>query len=264
MSTNSSSKQGRPRKGDPPRLPYDKLDRILVFGEVVECEDGQSTTVVYPSYRELAERYGVAHSLIAQYSRKHNCLRRREQAQARIQAQADQKLVELRATAVALSRDDELRIIDSYLAGFEQAVAEGRVRFDNPTDFNTLVRLKAFLQGGPDSRQEVHASLSLEDIQARHQRMLRLSASSPAERGEQQHAHTVAPLEVSEAPPAAEDAWLGQEAAEGTTEPPEAHVASAAMEAALHGEVRGSVTSARADHADMPPAPNAAAAMDER
>jgi hypothetical protein len=140
---------------------------------------------VFPSYRDLAERYGVSTTLVAKYAKDHNCIRRRSQAKARIQAQADQKLVELRATAVALSKDDELRIIDSYLSGFEKALSEGRVRFDNPGDFNTMVRLKEFVMGGADSRQELHASLSLEDIQARHHRMFRVvnEAGLPA-RGE--------------------------------------------------------------------------------
>jgi len=35
-----------------------------------------------------------------------------------------------------------------YLVGFEQALGEGRVRFDNPTDFNTMLRLKEFILGG--------------------------------------------------------------------------------------------------------------------
>ena len=39
---NSGRKNGRPAKGDPPRVPYEELDRILVFGEVVTCEDGES------------------------------------------------------------------------------------------------------------------------------------------------------------------------------------------------------------------------------
>jgi hypothetical protein len=156
---------------------------LLVYGEVVECEGG--STVKYPSYRELGERYGVAHSLIAQYSKKHDCRNRREKAKARIAAQADQKLVEMRANAIALSKDDELRIIDSYLAGFEKALVEDRVRYDSPGDFNTMVRLKEFVQGGADSRQEIHAAISLEDIQARHQRMMRASGEfSAAERGE--------------------------------------------------------------------------------
>ena len=176
----TSRPKGRPPKGAPPALPAEEVDRLLVFGEVVTCDDGESQTVVFPSYRDLAERFEVSTTLIAKYSKEHNCLRRRKQAKARIQAQADQKLVELRATAVALSKDDELRIIDGFLAGFEKALAEGRVRFDNPGDFNTMVRLKKFVMGGADSRQEIHASLSLEDIQARHQRMLRVNRAADA------------------------------------------------------------------------------------
>jgi len=184
-SVNSGRKTGRPRKADGPGVSYEEVDRLLVFGEVVATEDGENTTVIYPSYRELARRFGVSHSLIAQYSRKHNCLRRREETKARVAAKADQKLVEMRARAVALSKDDALRMIDTYLVGFEQALGEGRVRFDNPTDFNTMLRLKEFILGGADSRQEIHAALSLEDIQARHQRMLRAAReASPGERGE--------------------------------------------------------------------------------
>ena len=183
-SVNSGRKTGRPKKGDPPRISYEEVDRLLVFGEVVATEDGKSTTVVYPTYRDLARRFGVSHSLVAQYGRKHNCQRRKEVAQARIAAKADQKLVEIRSTAIALSKDDALRMIDTYLMGFEKALAEERVRFDNPSDFNTMLRLKEFILGGADSRQEVHASLSLEDIQARHQKMLRADQEmSEAERG---------------------------------------------------------------------------------
>jgi len=177
-SDNSGNPIGRPRKGEGPRLPYEEIDRILVFGEVVACDDGKNTTVVYPSYRDLGRRYGVSHSLIADYAKKHNCMRRREVTQARIEEKTDQKLVELRATARAMSKDDELRIIDSYLAGFEKALSEGRVRFDNPGDFNTMVRLKEFVQGGADSRQEVHAILSLEELQARHRRMMKTLEAS--------------------------------------------------------------------------------------
>lgn len=181
----SDRKSGRPRKGEPPRVPYEDVDRLLVFGEVVPTEDGHGTTVVYPSYRDLALRYGVSNSVIAVYAKKHNCLKRREVAQARIAAKADDKLVELRAEAIALSKDDQLRIIDTYLTGFEKALGEGKVRFDNPSDFNLLCRLKEFLQGGADSRQELHAALSLEDIQARHRQMLKdTEGASAAVRGE--------------------------------------------------------------------------------
>ncbi len=164
---------GRPRKADGPRVPYNEVDRLLVFGEVVAAAEGEPGDVRFPSYREIAARYGVSHSVIAQYSKRHDCLRRRENARARITARAEQKLVELRASALAYSRDDELRLIDTFLLGFEQALAEGRVRYDDPSDFNLMVRLKTFIQGGADSRQEVRAALSLDDLQARHREVMR-------------------------------------------------------------------------------------------
>ena len=144
---------GRPRKADGPRVPYPQIDRLLVFGELVDPGDGKEPTVVFPSYRELARRFGVSHSVVADYAKRHDCLRRREEMQARILAKTDQKLIELRATAMAMSKDDTIRIIDSYLVGFEKALAEGRVRVDDPSDFDTMIGLREFLQGGPDSRR---------------------------------------------------------------------------------------------------------------
>ncbi|TQF08913.1 AT hook motif domain protein [Myxococcus llanfairpwllgwyngyllgogerychwyrndrobwllllantysiliogogogochensis] len=177
-------KSGRPRKSEEPALPRQELDRALVFGDVKTLPDG-STMTSYASYRELAERFGVATSLVANYAKEHNCLRRREEAKTRIATKADQKLIELRANAIAVSKDDALKMIDGYLLGFEEALAEGRVRVDNPTDFNTMVRLKEFVQGGADSRQELHASFSLEGLQSRHAQALRAAReTSPAERGE--------------------------------------------------------------------------------
>ncbi|QQR46197.1 AT hook motif domain protein [Myxococcus xanthus] len=177
-------KTGRPRKSEEPALPRQELDKALVFGDVKTLPDG-STMTSYASYRELAERFGVATSLVANYSREHNCLRRREEAKTRIATKADQKLIELRATAIAVSKDDALKMIDGYLLGFEEALSEGRVRVDNPTDFNTMVRLKEFVMGGADSRQELHASFSLEGLQARHAQALRVvRETTPAERGE--------------------------------------------------------------------------------
>jgi len=59
------------------------------------------------------------------------------------------------------------------------------VRFDNPSDLNTILRLKAFLEGGADSRQEIHVGLSLADLQQHHRRTLIMQRdTTAAERGE--------------------------------------------------------------------------------
>jgi hypothetical protein len=182
--SNLPKKNGRPAKGDGPKVNYQELDRLLVLGELANPPDGGEPAVFFPSYRELAKRYGVSHSVVADYAKKHDCLRRRERAQERLLAKTEEKLLELRAEAIAFSKGDAVATIDSYLAHFREAVADGRVRVDNPTDFNTMLRLKEFILGGADSRQEVHAALSLEDLQARHREMLKaIEASNEDERG---------------------------------------------------------------------------------
>jgi hypothetical protein len=62
-------------------------------------------------------------------------------------------------------------ILDTYLEKFRCAVDDGRVRVDSIADFNTALRLKQFLLGGADSRQEVAGGLTLEVLQARHARL---------------------------------------------------------------------------------------------
>jgi hypothetical protein len=177
--------RGRPRKGDAPLIDYDQLDKLLVYGELAPTDDGSGTTTVYPSYRQLAERFGVSYAVIGEYARKRNTMARRERAQARTQLRVEEKMVEARAEAIAVTKERELQIIDSYLMGFEKAIGEGRVRFDNPTDYNTMARLKEFLLGGADSRPEVQASLSLDTLQAKHRDTRRaLTDATPAERGE--------------------------------------------------------------------------------
>ena len=168
---NSGKPGGRPRKADGPRVPYEVLDQLLVFGELQDCGEGAST-VVFPSYRALARRFGVSHSLIAQYSKRHDCLNRRANNRSRVKARTEQRLVELRSEALAVSQEHTLKIIDEFLVAFEEALSDGRIRCDTPSDFNLMVRLKSFLQGGTDSRKEIRGDLSLEALQERHRQML--------------------------------------------------------------------------------------------
>jgi len=161
---------GRPRKGDVPDIPYDELDRLLVFGETQQLADGSSSRK-YPSHRELGERFGVVPSVIASYAKHHNCMHRREEAASRVALQVEQRMVEAHAAVLSVRKEDALRIIDRFLMQFEQALADGRVRSDNPTDFNTMLRLKELIQGGADSRKQIQVTLSLDKLQERYARM---------------------------------------------------------------------------------------------
>lgn len=168
----TAKKLGRPRKADPQRVDYHQLDTLLVMGEMrVDAERGPVTE--YPSYRELAKRFGISHSLVAAYSSRHNCLRRREAASEKIRKVTDEKVIARRGTALAEAKERILAIIDRFLEEFGKALDEGRVRVDSVADLNIMVRLREFLQGGPDSRQEVRGMPSLEELERRHADMLR-------------------------------------------------------------------------------------------
>lgn len=163
--------RGRPRRADAPVVPWPEVDRLLVFGEKVKDKATGHEGLSFPSYTELATRYGVSKSRIGQYATRAKCLRRREEAQQREQARYEQKVVERRAEARALDTDDVVQIIDGYIEGFRKAVDEGGVRFDSPADLDRLVRLKELMLGNADSRQEIQGGLTLDAIQERHRKL---------------------------------------------------------------------------------------------
>ncbi len=178
-SQKANRKPGRPKKTDSPLVPWKEVDELLVMGEEVVTEKGDKV-VHYPSYRELADNYGVATSLIAAYSRRRACLQRRNDAEARVRAFAESQIMERRAAELAVSNEDALKIIDMGILEFGKALEEGRARVDTVADLNTLLRLKQLLLGNADSRQEVVHGLTLEDLQRKHDQMIRVIAETSA------------------------------------------------------------------------------------
>jgi hypothetical protein len=183
--TSPSRRTGRPRNADRPIIPWEEVDRLLVFGETVRDDATGHETVRYPSYRELGRRYGVSAALIGRYASQHRCMERREENHARQQIRFEQKVVEKCAEARAISTAEAVAIVDDYIRRFRDALDEGRVRADGASDFNTMMRLKAFLEGKADSRQEVQGVITLEQMQARHRALrAQLEALDPAVTGE--------------------------------------------------------------------------------
>lgn len=160
-------KRGRPRRGDRPPIPWDEIEKAYVCGEIVRQLDDGSFERNYPSIRELAKKFGVHRSLVGYHSRRHNWPSRRQDFRTQLRTEIQQ----IRAKARALSTEDAVGILDAYLEKFRAAVDEGHVRVDSIADFNTAMRLKEFLLGGADSRQEIQGALTLEEMQARHRRL---------------------------------------------------------------------------------------------
>jgi hypothetical protein len=162
---------GRPKRADAPIIPWDVVDRLLVFGEVTHDPRTGQEAVTFPSLAELAERYGVSRNRMWQYASKARCFARREEARLKTQETYERKVIEKVASSRALATADVAGIVDSYISGFRQALDEGKVRVDSPADLDRLVRLKELLAGNADSRSELRGELTLEAIQARHRRL---------------------------------------------------------------------------------------------
>ena len=163
---------GRPRRGDGPAFPRDQVFDALVYGELVEQEDG-TTTTVYPSYREIAERYGVTVSVISEYAKSRNVPKRRELARSRFESRREEKLIELRAEVASFNDARMLSMLGGYFESAEASVKEGRMRIDSMAEIDKAWRLKSFIEGGPDSRQELRGTISLEALQQRYEAMQR-------------------------------------------------------------------------------------------
>lgn len=160
-------KRGRPRRGDRPPIAWDAIERGYVCGEVVRQLPDGSFERSYPSIRDLAAKFGVSRSLVGYHSRRHNWPEQRLAFRDKVRTEIHQNEARTRA----LEASDALAVLDAYLAKFREAVESGRVRVDTISDFNVAVRLKQFLEGGADSRQEVRGGITLEEIQERHRRM---------------------------------------------------------------------------------------------
>jgi hypothetical protein len=149
------------------------LDLWLVHGEAVPIKNGTGFAIVYPSHSEICRRLGITRSELHAYAKEHDCDRRRAEVEARVRAKVDQKLVELRADAIAVTRERKLQIVDTYIEQFYDALRDGRVRTDSVQDFNTMIRLRSFLEGGADQRTELLGGLTLDDLRSRHAEFLR-------------------------------------------------------------------------------------------
>jgi hypothetical protein len=165
--TTTKRKQGRPRRGETPKVPWDEIEKAYVCGETLNQQDDGSFERRYPSIRDLATRFGVHRSLIGYHCRRHNWPDQRLRFRDSVRTEIHQSETKARA----ISTEEVVWILDRYIEKFREAVESGHVRVDSISDFNVAARLKQFLLGGADSRQEIQGAITLEEIQARHRRL---------------------------------------------------------------------------------------------
>ncbi len=176
---------GRPKGYNRTEIPWELVDRLLVYGERVRNEGGDIIHR-YPSYQDVADRYRCSKSLVALYGRSHNCIARRKQAHAEGEENPIERTsttsmpvsehdvtpsLVLARTGPKLSTEDNLAIVDTCLREFARALDEGRFRCDSPGDLKLLLQLREKLDED-HTRSTAQPEITLEQIQARHRELM--------------------------------------------------------------------------------------------
>lgn len=150
---------GRPRGGS--KVPWLEVEKLIVQGEEVVDPLTKQKSKRYPSYREIAKRYGVTHGSVAGQGVRRKWMQRREELQRIETERKTQQLVK----AGALSIEDAISILDDWIRLFADDIKAKKVRTDSAADLNTLLRVRELLVGNVDSRAEVQGQFSLVALQ---------------------------------------------------------------------------------------------------
>jgi hypothetical protein len=175
-------RRGRPRGGEP-AFPEDEVDALLVYGEAAVHAMTGMPCQRYPSSREIASRFGVSHTTIADYAKRKNCLRRRQELTARVRAKADQQLAEVRAKAVVVTNEDFGNLISEAFVAFAENLREKKIRFDSVRDLSELFRMHQAFNTRTAGDAAAVGGLSLEALQSKHREAL-ADRAPPEARGE--------------------------------------------------------------------------------
>ncbi len=184
--TTDKRRGGRPRRGEEHQFPTEEIDKLLVYGEVTIDQEGMPGNTSYPSYREIAKRFDISLGMVHEYSRKHCCLRRREEVAKQQIAQEQDQITEQQAHQLTYGREDVVRTIDKYLAKFEAELDAGRVRMNDPASYSAMLRLRGQILGDEGQKREICPGLTLEDLERAHQEHLDRAPLDPRLTGEVQ------------------------------------------------------------------------------
>lgn len=146
-------------------IDWDLAESFYVQGEIIiEKTRHGDLERKKPSLKDVAMRFGCPVSTLHYQSKKRKWQEKRETWER----MAAKEVSEAVAKARALSFAEGAAILDAWLLKFEQAVKEDKVRFDSISDFNTALRLKAFIEAQGSNAADTNSEVTLADLQRKH------------------------------------------------------------------------------------------------
>lgn len=179
-----AARRGRPRLGEEPDLDRTELERLLVHGDF-ETADHGPVSHHYPSFRELAQRFGVSKTIIQRFATRHNCIARRRPVGALQPGAAEAAS----GPSAPIASSVERRLYPSAREiAFEwvDQIKRGDVRIASAAELERLLRLAADLDAEARQRELLPKGYpTIEEIEDFcEQRDREYGLTSPGERGE--------------------------------------------------------------------------------
>ena len=175
---------GRPRRGQEPKIDRALLERLLIHGELRDREDGR-VEHKYPSFRDLAGRFGVSLTTIQRFASRHNCLERRRRATGSPPSEGDPKCTPDGAPEPDVEEPRALPEARRFVRAWLRAVSDGEIRIESAGEVEKVLRIAAEFDAEAQNRAIIPKGIrTLEELQDLHERSLReYDASTPGERG---------------------------------------------------------------------------------
>ncbi len=150
-------------------IDWDLAESFFIQGEIFLERNKQGDLIrKKPSYADIGRRFKCASSLVHYHAKRRNWVEKRETWER----MAAQHVYEEVSKARAYSFGEAAGILDSWLMKFEQALRENKVRFDSVSDFNTAIKLKAFIESqGSEAADTSGQAVTLQELQAKHREL---------------------------------------------------------------------------------------------
>lgn len=173
---------GRPRLGEAPVFDENDLERLLVHGEFETPTDDSPATHRYPSFRELAARFGISKTAVERFASRHNCLERRAHPGSPVAT--PRMSVGEQATAERKAKSTP-QLVREIFRKWVEDVHAGEIRIATTGEIERMFRLSADYEAEAQLRAMLPAGvLSLEEMQDLYERRTReYEQALPGERG---------------------------------------------------------------------------------
>lgn len=159
---------GRPR-GRFAEIDWVLGEKLYVEGEEIHSIDGGEPERAWPTLESIGKRLGCTMQAVFNHAKRNKWKEKKRKFQYEFEHGEYVARAEDRPNPASRLTRKPIEIVEDYLALFEDAVKNRKLRADAVGDFDKAVRLRAFLLNEGAAEQTKRQLMSLEEMRERHE-----------------------------------------------------------------------------------------------